>query len=65
MTRMEEVQSCGDHPDKLTNWSQVLRTEGRARRCYWEVEMSAEEWSGWQTTRTSAEEEVRESIWIK
>ncbi|XP_026005751.1 E3 ubiquitin/ISG15 ligase TRIM25-like [Astatotilapia calliptera] len=37
-TRMNQQQSYSDHPDRFTNWSQVLSRESLTGRCYWEVE---------------------------
>nr|XP_046263952.1 tripartite motif-containing protein 16-like [Scatophagus argus] len=37
-TVMEEHQSHPDHPDRFTDWSQVLSRESLTGRCYWEVE---------------------------
>ncbi|XP_075878394.1 tripartite motif-containing protein 16-like [Nelusetta ayraudi] len=39
VTVMEEVQSYCDHPDRFTDWPQVLSREGLTGRCYWEVEL--------------------------
>ncbi|XP_038838192.1 tripartite motif-containing protein 16-like [Salvelinus namaycush] len=39
--RTDQVQPYPDHPDRFTNWCQVLCREGLSGRCYWEVE-----WSG-------------------
>ncbi|XP_029605152.1 tripartite motif-containing protein 16-like [Salmo trutta] len=36
-----QVQPYPDHPDRFTNYCQVLCREGLSGRCYWEVE-----WSG-------------------
>uniref|UniRef100_A0A8C8FY22 Fish virus induced TRIM protein n=1 Tax=Oncorhynchus tshawytscha TaxID=74940 RepID=A0A8C8FY22_ONCTS len=33
-----QVQPYPDHPDRFTNYSQVLCREGLSGRCYWEVE---------------------------
>ncbi|XP_064818621.1 tripartite motif-containing protein 16-like [Oncorhynchus masou masou] len=33
-----QVQPYPDHPDRFTNWWQVLCREGLSGRCYWEVE---------------------------
>ncbi|XP_075886751.1 tripartite motif-containing protein 16-like isoform X1 [Nelusetta ayraudi] len=38
VTFMEEVQSYCHHPDRFTDWQQVLSREGLTGRCYWEVE---------------------------
>ncbi|XP_024656985.2 tripartite motif-containing protein 16-like [Maylandia zebra] len=37
-TLMNQQQSYSDHPDRFTNWSQVLSRESLTGRCYWEVE---------------------------
>ncbi|XP_075888891.1 tripartite motif-containing protein 16-like [Nelusetta ayraudi] len=42
VTRMKEVQSYCGHPDRFTDWPQLLSREGLTGRCYWEVE-----WRGW------------------
>ncbi|XP_034447533.1 tripartite motif-containing protein 16-like [Hippoglossus hippoglossus] len=39
VTRMSEEQSYSNHPDRFTDWSQVLSRESLTGRCYWEVEM--------------------------
>ncbi|XP_045567112.1 tripartite motif-containing protein 16 [Salmo salar] len=41
VTYTDQVQPYPDHPDRFTNWYQVLCREGLSGRCYWEVE-----WSG-------------------
>uniref|UniRef100_A0A669EFC0 B30.2/SPRY domain-containing protein n=1 Tax=Oreochromis niloticus TaxID=8128 RepID=A0A669EFC0_ORENI len=41
VTRVEEVQSYPDHPDRFDHWKQLLCRNGLTGRCYWEVE-----WSG-------------------
>ncbi|XP_034469844.1 E3 ubiquitin/ISG15 ligase TRIM25-like [Hippoglossus hippoglossus] len=41
LTTRLEPQPYPDHPDRFTNWAQVLCRAGMAGRCYWEVE-----WSG-------------------
>ncbi|XP_033478003.2 tripartite motif-containing protein 16-like [Epinephelus lanceolatus] len=41
VTRMSEQQSYSKHPDRFTDWCQVLSRESLTGRCYWEVE-----WSG-------------------
>ncbi|XP_034558078.1 tripartite motif-containing protein 16-like [Notolabrus celidotus] len=33
-----QVQSYSSHPDRFTDWFQVLSREGLTGRCYWEVE---------------------------
>uniref|UniRef100_A0A671X8V7 Tripartite motif-containing protein 16-like n=1 Tax=Sparus aurata TaxID=8175 RepID=A0A671X8V7_SPAAU len=38
VTRMENEQSYSDHPDRFTDWAQVLSRESLTGRCYWEVE---------------------------
>uniref|UniRef100_A0A3Q3LNS8 Tripartite motif-containing protein 16-like n=1 Tax=Mastacembelus armatus TaxID=205130 RepID=A0A3Q3LNS8_9TELE len=40
-TVMDQHQSYSSHPDRFTNWWQVLSRESLTGRCYWEVE-----WSG-------------------
>ncbi|XP_045567462.1 tripartite motif-containing protein 16 [Salmo salar] len=41
-----QVQPYPDHPDRFTNYRQVLCRKGLSGRCYWEVEWSGnvEEW---------------------
>ncbi|XP_033842685.1 E3 ubiquitin/ISG15 ligase TRIM25-like [Periophthalmus magnuspinnatus] len=41
VTRMSKEQSYPDHPDRFSDWCQVLSRESLTGRCYWEVE-----WSG-------------------
>nr|CAP08935.1 fish virus induced TRIM protein [Oncorhynchus mykiss] len=41
VTYKDQVQPYPDHPDRFTNWCQVLCREGLSGRCYWEVE-----WTG-------------------
>ncbi|XP_061095063.1 tripartite motif-containing protein 16-like [Conger conger] len=41
VTRVREIQSYPDHPERFDNWPQVLCREGVSGRCYWEAE-----WSG-------------------
>ncbi|XP_047211078.1 protein NLRC3-like [Girardinichthys multiradiatus] len=38
VTRVEELQSYPDHPDRFDFWSQLLCSDGLTGRCYWEVE---------------------------
>ncbi|KAL4009122.1 hypothetical protein ACER0C_002974 [Sarotherodon galilaeus] len=38
VTRVEEVQSYPDHPDRFDDWPQLLCRNGLTGRCYWEVE---------------------------
>ncbi|XP_060932386.1 E3 ubiquitin/ISG15 ligase TRIM25-like, partial [Limanda limanda] len=40
VTWISEDQSCSDHPDRFTDWWQVLSRESLTGRCYWEVKMS-------------------------
>ncbi|XP_041705884.2 tripartite motif-containing protein 16, partial [Coregonus clupeaformis] len=42
VTYTGQVKPYPDHPDRFTNWCQVLCREGLSGCCYWEVE-----WSGW------------------
>uniref|UniRef100_A0A3P9HTW8 SPRY-associated domain-containing protein n=1 Tax=Oryzias latipes TaxID=8090 RepID=A0A3P9HTW8_ORYLA len=42
VTVMEEPQSDSDHPDRFTDWFQVLSRESLTGRCYWEVERRGE-----------------------
>ncbi|XP_073341120.1 tripartite motif-containing protein 16-like [Pagrus major] len=37
-TLMYQPQSYSHHPDRFTDWSQVLSRESLTGRCYWEVE---------------------------
>ncbi|XP_039676266.1 tripartite motif-containing protein 16-like [Perca fluviatilis] len=37
-TFMSQHQSYSSHPDRFTDWPQVLSREGLTGRCYWEVE---------------------------
>ncbi|XP_061095059.1 tripartite motif-containing protein 16-like [Conger conger] len=41
VTRVREIQSYPDHPERFDYWLQVLCREGLSGRCYWEAE-----WSG-------------------
>ncbi|XP_061587376.1 LOW QUALITY PROTEIN: uncharacterized protein LOC133452172 [Cololabis saira] len=43
VTFMDEDQSYSDHPDRFTEWSQVLSRESLTGRQYWEVEKKADE----------------------
>uniref|UniRef100_A0A3Q0SXF3 B30.2/SPRY domain-containing protein n=1 Tax=Amphilophus citrinellus TaxID=61819 RepID=A0A3Q0SXF3_AMPCI len=38
VTLMEQEQSYSDHPDRFTDYYQVLSRESLTGRCYWEVE---------------------------
>ncbi|XP_023193653.1 NLR family CARD domain-containing protein 3-like [Xiphophorus maculatus] len=38
VTRVEELQSYPDHPDRFDTWTQLLCRTGLTGRCYWEVE---------------------------
>ncbi|KAM9425672.1 LOW QUALITY PROTEIN: uncharacterized protein KZ484_011903 [Pholidichthys leucotaenia] len=37
-TRMSQQQTCSSHPDRFSNWSQVLSRQALTQHCYWEVE---------------------------
>uniref|UniRef100_A0A3Q2Q9S3 B30.2/SPRY domain-containing protein n=1 Tax=Fundulus heteroclitus TaxID=8078 RepID=A0A3Q2Q9S3_FUNHE len=43
VTWIDKPQSLSSHPDRFTDWFQVLSRESLTGRCYWEVE-----WSGIQ-----------------
>ncbi|XP_075905925.1 E3 ubiquitin/ISG15 ligase TRIM25-like [Nelusetta ayraudi] len=38
VTFMQEAQTYSDHPDRFTDWQQVLSREKLTGRCYWEFE---------------------------
>ncbi|XP_036002668.1 tripartite motif-containing protein 16-like [Fundulus heteroclitus] len=38
VTLFNKQQSYPDHPDRFTDWPQVLSRESLRRRCYWEVQ---------------------------
>ncbi|XP_029357026.1 tripartite motif-containing protein 16-like [Echeneis naucrates] len=42
VTVMRKDQSYSDHPDRFTDWWQVLSRESLTGRCYWEVERRGE-----------------------
>ncbi|XP_031675775.1 tripartite motif-containing protein 16-like, partial [Oncorhynchus kisutch] len=48
VTYTDQDQPYPDHPDRFTNWIQVLCREGLSGRCYWEVE-----WTGGVVTAVS------------
>ncbi|XP_036828124.1 tripartite motif-containing protein 16-like [Oncorhynchus mykiss] len=48
VTYTDQVQPYPVHPDRFTNWCQVLCREGLSGRCYWEVE-----WTGDVVTAVS------------
>ncbi|KAJ8278241.1 hypothetical protein GJAV_G00085480 [Gymnothorax javanicus] len=51
-TRVGQIQSYPDHPERFECWGQVLCREGLSGRCYWEAE-----WSGkWVTVAVSYKE---------
>ncbi|XP_060948133.1 tripartite motif-containing protein 16-like [Limanda limanda] len=39
VTYVSKEQSYSNHPDRFTNWPQVLSRESLTGRCYWEVEV--------------------------
>ncbi|KAL4007736.1 hypothetical protein ACER0C_001588 [Sarotherodon galilaeus] len=39
VTKMKQQQSYSDHPDRFTDYCQVLSRESLTGRCYWEVEL--------------------------
>ncbi|XP_045074723.1 tripartite motif-containing protein 16-like [Coregonus clupeaformis] len=43
VTDTGQVQPYPDHPDRFTDYCQVLCREGLSGRCYWEVEWSGED----------------------
>ncbi|XP_052368875.1 tripartite motif-containing protein 16-like isoform X1 [Oncorhynchus keta] len=42
VTYTDQVQPYPDHPDRFTNWCQVLCREGLSGCCYWEVERTGD-----------------------
>ncbi|XP_060934574.1 E3 ubiquitin/ISG15 ligase TRIM25-like [Limanda limanda] len=46
VTQRSRDQSYSYHTDRFTGWSQVLSRESLTGRCYWEVEVEVELWSG-------------------
>ncbi|XP_064190369.1 tripartite motif-containing protein 16-like isoform X9 [Anguilla rostrata] len=44
VTRVEEIQSYPDHPERFDFMGQVLCREALFRRCYWEAEWSGKRW---------------------
>ncbi|XP_032426065.1 NACHT, LRR and PYD domains-containing protein 3-like [Xiphophorus hellerii] len=42
VTRVKELQSYPDHPDRFDYWYQLLCRTGLTGRCYWEVEWRGE-----------------------
>ncbi|XP_075307913.1 tripartite motif-containing protein 16-like [Odontesthes bonariensis] len=42
VTAMEQQQSYSSHPDRFSDWWQVLSRESLTGRCYWEVEWRGE-----------------------
>ncbi|XP_070692136.1 tripartite motif-containing protein 16-like [Pempheris klunzingeri] len=52
VTRVKQQQSYSDHPDRFTDWSQVLSRESLTGRCYWEVEIRGR-WFGVAVTYKS------------
>ncbi|XP_075314325.1 uncharacterized protein LOC142374485 [Odontesthes bonariensis] len=42
VTLMDHPQSYSDHPDRFTEYQQVLSRQSLTGRCYWEVEMRGE-----------------------
>ncbi|XP_036828118.1 tripartite motif-containing protein 16-like [Oncorhynchus mykiss] len=48
VTYTDQVQPYPEHPDRFTNWCQVLCREGMSGRSYWEVE-----WTGYVVTAVS------------
>ncbi|KAJ0068976.1 hypothetical protein NL108_015742 [Boleophthalmus pectinirostris] len=42
VTLVNEHQGFPDHPDRFSDWEQVLSRKGVMGRCYWEVEWSGE-----------------------
>ncbi|XP_035269072.1 E3 ubiquitin/ISG15 ligase TRIM25-like [Anguilla anguilla] len=60
VTRVGEIQSYPDHPERFESWLQVLCREGLSRRCYWEAE-----WSGdWVSIAVSYKEISRKGLGI-
>ncbi|KAJ8278200.1 hypothetical protein GJAV_G00085000 [Gymnothorax javanicus] len=56
VTRVKQIQSYPDHPERFDNWEQVLCREGLSGRCYWEAE-----WSGNGGTECSVNMETESS----
>ncbi|XP_061100438.1 tripartite motif-containing protein 16-like isoform X4 [Conger conger] len=54
VTRVGEIQSYPDHPERFEHWPQVLCREGVSGRCYWEAE-----WSGGEVYIAVSYKEIR------
>ncbi|XP_070829778.1 tripartite motif-containing protein 16-like isoform X3 [Chaetodon trifascialis] len=59
-TLMRERQSYSDHPDRFTDWLQVLSRESLTGRCYWEVE-----WRGDGVCLAVAYKNISRAGWSK
>ncbi|XP_051268844.1 tripartite motif-containing protein 16-like isoform X16 [Dicentrarchus labrax] len=57
-TVMREEQSYSSHPDRFTDWFQVLSRESLTGRCYWEVE-----WKGEIAEAAVAYKAIRRADW--
>uniref|UniRef100_A0A087X872 Tripartite motif-containing protein 16-like n=2 Tax=Poecilia formosa TaxID=48698 RepID=A0A087X872_POEFO len=53
VTRMNQPQSFSSHPDRFTNYSQVLSRESLTGRCYWEVK-----WTGFCVSIAVAHKDI-------
>ncbi|KAJ8278219.1 hypothetical protein GJAV_G00085210 [Gymnothorax javanicus] len=58
VTRVEEIQSYPDHPERFDRRWQVLCREGLSGRCYWEAEWS----EGWVDTAVSCKGISRKGV---
>ncbi|XP_039905435.1 tripartite motif-containing protein 16-like [Simochromis diagramma] len=59
-TFMNQQQCYSDHPDRFTDWSQVLSGESLTGRCYWEVE-----WRGGRVYVAVAYKNISRKGWGK
>ncbi|XP_030000302.1 tripartite motif-containing protein 16-like protein isoform X2 [Sphaeramia orbicularis] len=53
-TFMRQRRNYPDHPDRFSDWRQVLSREGLTGRCYWEVE-----WRGWDVRVAVAYKDIK------
>ncbi|KAJ8277132.1 hypothetical protein GJAV_G00071810 [Gymnothorax javanicus] len=44
VTRVKNLKSYPDHPERFDGWAQVLSREGLSGRCYWEAEWSGDDY---------------------
>uniref|UniRef100_A0A3B3CY16 B30.2/SPRY domain-containing protein n=1 Tax=Oryzias melastigma TaxID=30732 RepID=A0A3B3CY16_ORYME len=68
VTVMRQPQSDSDHPDRFTDYLQVLSRESLTGRCYWEVELKGKYVRlsvAYKNISRSGDESIFVALWLK